>query len=290
MQTSWRSPDLGAQHEIDLPQGRLRYHERGAGPPMVFAHGWLANANLWRKVVASLAERFCCITLDLPLGAHTLAMPADADLTPSGCGRLIATFLEARELSEVTLVGNDSGGAYSQIATAAAPMRVGRLVLNACETPYDPWPPPAFAGLQQAARTPEALQAALGVLRDRAVRSSPLAFGHLAKRPIEDPVMDSYVLPLLEDAEVARDASKVIRSASQRDVEAAAARLIDGFPRPILFAWAAEDRFFPLEHARRYAATLPDARVEQIEDAYSFVPEDQPARLAELLGSFAAKA
>ena len=132
----WRSKALGVEEEVSLPQGRLQYFRRGAGPVVVFAHGWLANANLWRNVVARLADRFTCIALDLPLGAHRIAMDPDADLGPGGCGDLIAAALAALGLLDVTLVGNDSGGAYSQIAVASDPQRVARLVLNSCETPY----------------------------------------------------------------------------------------------------------------------------------------------------------
>lgn len=153
----WRSPALGAEQELSLPQGRLQYFRRGDGPVVVFAHGWLANANLWRNVVARLADRFTCICLDLPLGAHRVAMDADADLTPAGCGALIASVLAALELTDVTLVGNDSGGAYSQIALAADAGRVARLVLNSCETPYSEFPPAPFDGLPLVARDAAAL-------------------------------------------------------------------------------------------------------------------------------------
>ncbi len=104
-----------------LPQGRLRYFRRGDGPVVVFAHGWLANANLWRRVIERLAGRFACIALDLPFGAHRVAMNPDADLSPSGCGDLITSTLSALDLVDVTLVGNDSGGAYSQICSGVCP-------------------------------------------------------------------------------------------------------------------------------------------------------------------------
>ncbi len=47
-----------------------------------------------------------------------------------------------------------------------------------------------------------------------------------------------------------------------------------------------EDRFFPTRHAEELAAILPGARLEWIEDSYTFSPEDQPDRLAELLAGF----
>lgn len=284
----WRSPLLGVPVVLDLPQGRIQCFRRGAGPAVVFAHGWLANANLWRKVVDALADRFLCVALDLPFGSHRTPVRADADLGPDGCGRLIADALTALDLADVTLVGNDSGGAYSQIAVARSPERVGRLVLTSCETPYDPFPPPPFDGLPLAARDLGVLGALLGALRDPAVRRSPQAYGLLAKRPIDAAVSDSYALPCLEDPAVLRDVARVMASAASAPVHAAGQRLIAGFDRPVLFAWSPEDPVFPFAHAERYAAALADGRLVRIPDSYSFTPEDQPALLAAAVAAFGA--
>jgi pimeloyl-ACP methyl ester carboxylesterase len=283
----WRSQLLGERVELELPQGRLEAYRRGDGAPLVFAHGWLANANLWRHVVDRLAERFACVALDLPLGAHRLALP-DADLAPAGCGALIVAALEALELEDVTLVGNDSGGAYSQIAVSQRPERVARLVLNSCETPHDPFPPPPFDGLPAVARDPEALGQLLGALRDRATRTLPIAFGLLVKHGLDDEVSDSYALPCLEDTAVLADTARAMAAAASEPVHAAGQALIEGFTKPVLFAWPPEDRVFPIAHAERYAAALQDGRVVPIEDAYSFTPEDQPAALADAIAAFAA--
>jgi pimeloyl-ACP methyl ester carboxylesterase len=284
---AWRSPDLGTRRELRLAQGWLSYHERGSGPPILFVHGWLANANLWRKVVPLLAATHRCITPDFPFGSHSIPLDDSADLTPPGCGRLISSVVEALGLSDVTLVGNDSGGAYSQIATAAAPAAIRRLALNSCETPYDTFPPPAFAALKRAAANRETLLELLSPLESREVRATPAAYGRLAKRPIDDVVSDTYALPALRDARILRDASKVMKSADERYVEAAGQALIRNFSRPVAFFWSKEDHFFPLENAHRYAAELADGRVELVSDAFSFTPEDQPEQLARLLQRFA---
>lgn len=284
----WRSELLGEATTVELEQGRLEYFTRGQGPPIVFCHGWLANANLWREVVDGLADRFRCVTLDLPLGSHRIAMDAAADLSPDGCGRLIDDVLDALELEEVTLIGNDSGGAYSQIAVAARPERVARLVLNSCETPYDEFPPPPFDGLPAAARDSETLGMLLSALKDPAVRASPPAYGLLIKHPVDELASDSYALPCLHDDDVLRDTAKIFSSARSAPVHAAAAQLIESFDRPVLLAWSPEDRVFAPANARRYAEALPNGRLELIEDAYSFTPEDQPAALARAIGAFAA--
>jgi pimeloyl-ACP methyl ester carboxylesterase len=62
---SWRSEALGASRTLELSEGRIRAHVTGEGPPIVFVHGILINANLWRKVVPRL-EGCTRVTLDLP--------------------------------------------------------------------------------------------------------------------------------------------------------------------------------------------------------------------------------
>jgi pimeloyl-ACP methyl ester carboxylesterase len=282
----WRSPLLGEAKTLELPAGPVEYFEQGDGPVLVFAHGWLANANLWRNVLAPLAVGFRCIVLDLPLGSHRRAMNADADLTPAGCGGLIAETLARLDVTAVTLIGNDSGGAYSQIATATHPQRVARLVLNSCETPYDEFPPPPFDGLPAVATDPVVLGQLFEALRDREIRSIPSAYGLLIKHSIEDLVSDSYALPAVSDAEILHDTSRVMASAASDPVHEAGRRLISSFERPVLFAWGSEDQVFPLAHAERYAAELSDGHVAVIHDAYSFTPEDQPQRLADAISRF----
>jgi pimeloyl-ACP methyl ester carboxylesterase len=284
----WRSELLGEATRVELAAGELELFRRGRGPAIVFSHGWLANANMWRHVVELLADSHTCIALDLPLGSHRLAMGEGADLSPAGCGELIAGALDALALEDVTLVGNDSGGAYSQIAAAAHPERLARLVLNSCETPFDEFPPPPFDGLPAAADDPATLGRLLGALRDREVRRTPPAYGLLIKHPIEERVSDSYALPCVHDDAILRDTAKVMSSACSAPVHRAGNALIAGFEHPVLFAWSPEDQVFDVTHARRYAAALPDAGVVLIEDAFSFTPEDQPAALAQAIADFAA--
>lgn len=285
----YRSPLLGVARTVQVQAGEIRYFERGDGPAIVFAHGWLANANLWRNVVAPLSEAHRCIVLDLPLGAHGTPVNLDADLSPPGCGALIMDVIEALGLGDATLVGNDSGGAYSQIGVAARPERIARLVLASCETPDDVFPPPPFTGLRQAAQSMEFLKSALQGLRNRERRLRPEAFGLLAKHRIEDAVFDSYCLPVIEDDSILHDIAKAMRAASETHVKHAAETLVASFRKPVLLAWAVEDSVFPLAHAQNYAAVLPNARIEEISDAFSFTPEDQPEKLSTLIASFIAE-
>jgi pimeloyl-ACP methyl ester carboxylesterase len=282
----YRSPLLGEPRRLPTRAGEIEAFERGEGPPLVFAHGWLANANLWRQVVDRLAAEFRCVALDLPLGAHRLPAAADAELGAEGCAALLADAIEALELDGVTLVGNDSGGAYSQIALGRNPDLAARLVLTSCETPYDEFPPPPFDGLPAAAADPAVLGRLLAALEDPEVRRLPAAFGLLTKHPLDPAVSDSYALPCVREPGVLRDTAKAMAGASTAAVHAAGAVLIADWRKPALFVWSGEDPVFPIAHARRYAAALPDARLVEVGDCFSFTPEDQPAALAAAIASF----
>ena len=281
---AWRDPALGAKRELDLPQGRLTAYEAGSGPPIVFVHGLLVNANLWRKVVAELAPDFRCIALDLPLGSHLTPMRPGADLSPYGLADLTADAIEALGLDDVTLVGNDSGGALSQIVVTRRPERIGRLVLTSCDY-RDNFPPPMFGYFKPAARIPGAFKLLMAPMRFRAPRRLPLAFGWLVKRPIDREAEDSYVLAGLAEPGVMDDVKRVVKGFDKRFTNEAADRLGE-FTKPALIAWSRDDRFFKPEHGEQLARDLPGARLAWIDDARTFSPEDQPGRLAELIAGF----
>jgi pimeloyl-ACP methyl ester carboxylesterase len=279
------SQQLGEQKQVELPQGTIRYRERGTGEPVVFVHGLLVNGDLWRKVVPELAKDFRCITPDWPLGSHELPMPAGFDFTPPALAKLIADFMAALDLENVTLVGNDSGGGLSQIVVTEHPERIGRLVLTPCDS-FEVFPPSMFKYLGVVARIPGGMFELAQSMRIRAIRRLPIAFGWLTKRPFEREISDSYVRPSISSGEIRRDTVKFIKGMSP-EYTLAAARKFAQFDRPVLLAWAGDDRFFPLTLAKRLASEFPNARLEVIDDARTFVSEDQPERLAELISAFA---
>lgn len=275
---------LGESREAHLPQGTIRYREAGSGPPLVFIHGVVVNGLHWRKVAPLLSDRFRCIVPDWPLGAHSIGMGPDADLSPPGIAAIVAGFLEALDLEAATLIGNDSGVAFSQIAAVEHPERIGAMVLASGDA-YDRFFPPMFRPLSIIARLPGSGYLIPRTLKVRAFRRLPNAFGWLSKRPIPGEVVNAYVSGPLGNPDVRHDLRKVLSGVSSRHTLAAAEKL-GSFDKPVLLAWALEDRFFPYEHAERLAATLPNSRLEPIEDSWSFVPEDQPEKLAELISEF----
>ena len=272
--------------QIELEQGTIRYREQGSGPTLLFVHGLLVNGTLWDGVADRLAERYRCIVPDWPLGGHRPAMNADADLTPPGVARIIAGFMEALDLRDVTLVANDTGGAMAQITAAHHPERIAGLVLTPCDA-YERFLPPVLRPFQWLARVPGALTAALQPARLRIVRHSPLAFGLLLRRRGDGTLTRGWLQPFFDDRSVRRDTVKVLKGIDPRHTLEAVERL-KASDLPVLLAWAREDVFFPWREGERLAADLPGARLEAIDDARTFVSVDQPERTAALIAGFAA--
>jgi pimeloyl-ACP methyl ester carboxylesterase len=281
---TWRAPELGPSRTLDLGGGRrIRAHATGEGPPIVFVHGLLVNANLWRKVVPRL-EGFTRVTLDLPLGSHLEPMPKDADLRPAALADLIADAIEALDVSGATVVANDTGGGLTQIMAGRRPEPVGAIVLTSCDA-FDNFPPRFCRIVRAPALVPGAIPIAFGGLRLRPLRRLPIAFGWLTNEPIDRQAEDSYVLPILTRGEVRRDLRRVLGGLDPAETLDAAAKLTQ-WDKPALIAWSERDRFFPPAHGERLAKLIPGAQLEVIEGARTFSPEDRPERLAAAIAAF----
>ena len=273
--------------EIELSAGPILYEDTGGeGPVIVLCHGLLMTASLWDEVVEELGPGFRCVRPTLPLGAHRRPMRADADLSLRGQVRLLAEFLERLELQEVTLVFNDWCGAQLLVAEGWD-ARVGRLVLASCETDdnYPPGLPGRLAAL--AAGLPGGLAAVLKPLRIRALRRLPMTFGLMSKRPISDELVDQWLEPALTNPAIRADLRKYAGDTRQgrRQLVKANSRLA-GFAKPVLVAWAAEDKVMPVTAGRRLAASFPDSRFVKIPDSRTLIPVDQPRALAGAIAAF----
>ena len=279
----WRHPDLGEPSPNRVGPGQVRVFERGTGEPIVLVHGAMVNANLWRRVVPLLASRFRVVTLDLPFGSHDRAVE-QADLTPPGIASMVVETMEALRLGGATLLANDTGGAIAQLIVAERPDLIGRLALTSSDA-YADFPPAAFGFMRAAAALPGGLLPLLAPLRVRALRRLPFAQGWLTRRPLPPAISDSYLLPALLDRRIRKDLARVLVGLRSKHTLAAAERFRE-FERPVLLAWSRQDRFCPVANARRLARDFPDARLEWVQDAYTFSPEDQPERVAALVSHF----
>jgi pimeloyl-ACP methyl ester carboxylesterase len=272
--------------EIELSAGTIEYQDTGDGPVLMLLHGLMMDASLWDGPIAELSADHRCVAPTLPFGAHRHAMHADADLSLPGIARLVAEFMDRLDLQDVTLVGNDTGGALVQLLMCDGAARVGRVVLASCDA-FDNFPP-GLTGktLVPAGKLPPRMFGLfMQQMRLRMIRRLPIAFGWLTRRG--DAATARWMKPVMSQPGIRRDAVRTLRAAAaDPQLLLAAAECLPGFNRPALVVWASEDRVMPPEHGRRLAELLPNAQLSEIDDSYTLIPLDQPARLAQMIREF----
>ena len=178
---------------------------------LVFVHGLLVNGALWSKVVPLLSDRYRCITPDLPLGSHSI--PVGGELSPYGVSDMIGELIRELGLEDVTLVGNDTGGALCQMFVVAQPR--GREATGAHQLRrVRPVPAAAVQVPELGPEDPRRDGLLAASMRLRANRRLPIAFGWLAKRMPRD-VEDAFVDPVIRNKAIRADIAGFLRRVRQ---------------------------------------------------------------------------
>jgi pimeloyl-ACP methyl ester carboxylesterase len=272
---------------LETRLGPLACRSSGRGPTIVFFAGALANHDLWRDVVAALQDRYRCITIDLPLGAHPWPLSAGADRSATSLARLLPDCLELLEVQDATVVVNDTAGGLLLLALATGHpglRRVGRLVLTNCES-YDQFPPDALKKAATLSRALPRLARVLVRLQARSPTARRRGIATVTRRGLDPERTESFFGPVRRDRRVADDL--VAATAGFRpQLLIDAAEAIPRFDRPVLLIWGESCGFFPMAHARRLASDFPRATLVSVPGAKTWVPVDDPAAVSGAIAQF----
>jgi pimeloyl-ACP methyl ester carboxylesterase len=260
----------------------VEYTDTGSGPTVLFVHGVYVTGALWNDVVADLGEGFRCIAPTWPLGAHRTATDG-ADLGAEGASRRVIHFIEALDLTDVTLVANDTGGGLV-LASLGDPTldtaRIARLVLTNCDS-YEHFPPGSFAQIVKLCRFSSAVGG--GILRLLATGPGQSFFlKAVCHTPPPKDRQREVFGAFATSADARRDAVTVTASLDPA-LTMRAAPAIEAFARPVTLVWGIEDKLFPLDHARRLHDAFPHATLIEIPKCSAFVMLDAPQKLAEAI-------
>jgi pimeloyl-ACP methyl ester carboxylesterase len=276
---------------LETRLGPLAWRSSGRGPTLVFFAGALANGDLWRDVVVALEDRYRCITIDLPLGAHPWPLTPGADRSATSLARLLLDCLELLDVEDATVVANDTAGGLLLLSLATghpALGRVGRLVLTNCES-YDQFPPDklrkATAVCRVFPRLARALIRSQLRLQNRSAALRRRGISAVAASELDDEREESFYGPVRRDHRVAGDLVAAM-AGFRPQLLLDAAEAIPRFDRPVLLIWGESCDFFPMTGARRLASEFPRATLVSVPGAKTWVPVDSPVAVADAIVRF----
>lgn len=280
-------PPAAYSDRVDLPQGTVHCRVAGpadsAFPPVVFVHGLLVDSRLWTGVADALATHGVrSYAPDWPLGSHRVPMAAHADLGPRGMAEVINGFLRTLGLTDVTLVGSDTGGALCQFTIDSGHERIGRLVLTNCDA-FEAFPPPAFKGLVKAGSHPVLFGLLAAALMPVAVRHSARGYGRLFAGEPDPETTRGWIEPAL-GAGIRRDAAKLMRAMRPLDLLDVSTRF-GRFEKPVHLVWGDADPYFEVGLAERLAAAFPNATLITVPGGRTFFPMERPEEVADAIVS-----
>ena len=283
--TSWQSLYPFASQYVDANGYRLHYVDEGSGSPVVMVHGNPTWSFLWRNLIARFRDEHRMIAID-HLGCGHSDKPAIRSYTLREHADNLSQLIRQLDLTDITLVVHDWGGAIGLETAARMPERLSRLVLLNTGA----FPPPRIPWRIAVCRWPVvgklALQGANLFARaaTRMALNNPGAMPRAAKQGMLAPYDTWRNRSAIY--RFVRDIPTSPRHPTWHSLEALEASLDRLAHLPTCIIWGMQDWCFDRSCLERMHGHFPGAQVHRLEEVGHWVPEEAPEPLAEILASF----
>jgi pimeloyl-ACP methyl ester carboxylesterase len=235
----------------------------GAGPTLVFVHGWTCDSSSWEGQVPSFADDYRVITIDLP-GHGESASPADGKFSMSLFARAVEAVRAEAGAQRIVLIGHSMGAPVIRQYALMYPAHVAGLV--AVDGPIDmrAWPPPVFAAGPPPVTGPEGL-----VIRETLIRSM---FGPLTSAALQEHILAMMLGP-----------SETTAAGAMAAMFDPSLRSADVVPAPTLAVFAGTAQ---VPDAQTVKEIAPNYEAVRLAETAHFLMMEKPAEFNALLVGF----
>ncbi len=285
MSEDWRSLYPFSSHHLALDAVRYHYLDEGAGSPLLMVHGNPTWSFYWRNLISAFRDRYRVVVPD-HIGCGLSDKPQDYPYQLSQHIENLVRLIEHLDLTDITLLVHDWGGAIGLGAALQVPDRVARIVLFNTGA----YPPPFFPFRIRICR--------MSVLGPWAVRKLNL-FARAAlrmavcKRDRMTPAVRAGLLAPYDSWENRIAIYRFVADIPTRQRQPTWQKLADierGLPtladRPVMAVWGMKDWCFTPACLDRFLKVFPDCQVHRLQDAGHYVIEDAHEQIVPLVKRF----
>ncbi|HEX6241661.1 MAG TPA: alpha/beta hydrolase [Polyangiales bacterium] len=263
---------------LDVGHSRIPHWQVGAGPDLLFIHGWPLHAATFRDLVPLLAQRFTCHVIDLP-GCGRSHWSRSSQISLRAHAASMRAVADQLGLSRYGVVAHDSGAVIGRLLSADD-ARVSALVMGNTEIPGHR--PKQVELLVWLTKLRLGKLFSLPVLGIPALRRSALGY----KGCFHDVMhLDGefgrlFIQPLLRSPKIAAGQERLLHGFDWSLIDSLG-EVHARIRSESLLIWGADDPYFPIDKARRMLDQFRGgAALHAISPGKLFVNEEFPQRFA----------
>ncbi len=236
-------------------------------PPVVLLHGLVSQSYSWRNVMPALSEQgFRCLAPDW-IGSGKSDWPEKRDFayTPDAYVQALGEWLDALELGPISLVVQGFLGSVGLQYALRNRDRIHRvIILNA---PVYPDARVPFKIKQMGWPVVGDLLTQDPILVDRTLEGGG---GYV----VSEEELGVYRKPFLTSSAAGRALKATIGNLNLPEATAEISKGFSAWEKPVLLVWGAKDPWVPLEQAQLFAKTLPDGKLETLDEVGHYPQQD----------------
>ena len=259
-----------ASRFADIDGNTVHYVDEGSGPTLLLLHGNPTWSFLYRHIIYKLSPHFRCIALDYPGFGLSKAKPGYT-YTPREHSSVVEGFVDALELSDLTIMVQDWGGPIGLGMAGRRPETIKAFVIGNSFA----WPARRSRGMTMFSRIVGSRLARHFIRRNNALVRWLIPAG--INRTLTEEEMSAYTgpFPTPEARLPTWIFARQIRLSEDYllEVEAGLAKVAD---KPALIVWGDADGAFRTPARDRFAKLFRIHRIVNLPGAKHFIQENAP--------------